>query len=74
MSIGIIEWSPGMLVSFPPVIYRKIIPQIHQSTRTVTLMIPASLSTAILLPDCAIRPRREALPFSEVAIVENTSF
>jgi hypothetical protein len=48
-------------------------PQIHQSTTTTAMTIPASFSTATLFPCAAIRVRRPALPFSDVEREEKVS-
>lgn len=49
-------------------------PQIQYSTMTVPMMMPASLKMATLLPDCAMRVRRVALPLRELEKVEKVSF
>ena len=58
---------------FAAKIYLTKNPNAHHPSTTSPTKIPASFSTATLLPACAIRPSRPALPFSEVERDEKTS-
>ena len=46
----------------------------NHSARTTPMMIPANFNIAILLPCCAMRPRRPALLRMFVDRLEKTSF
>lgn len=48
-------------------------PKIQYNKTTVPTMMPASLRIATLFPACAARPRRAALPFKVVDMLEKTS-
>jgi hypothetical protein len=53
---------------------QKNSPHMNHSTKTVPIIMPASLNMATLFPDAAILPNRLADPFKEVLIEEKVSF